>query len=328
MYDFDGLELDFLRYPSYFDLEKTTLAERKAIITDFVREVCSTLDETSKHGKRRWLCARVPCYLNVLDDIGVDLQAMVDAGLDMVNASSTYYTTQQQDLEAIRRRTEGAALYFEMCHTTWTGPKVATGYDTNVFRRTTVEQFNTTAHLAYARGCDGVSAFNFVYYREHGIGDRGPFHEPPFEVFKHLGDPAWLAKQPQHWFIAKGWRPANSKPTPVPRTVATRKTVQFQLDMAPPQGGWTKEGRLRIETELPIADRQWKAVLNDVELSPTDDVSEPYAAPYLSLLGEPSARRAWSVPASALRDGRNRLDVTLVEGEPATIAYVDLAIDV
>jgi len=26
-----------------------------------------------------------------------------------------------------------------------------------------------------ARGLQGVSTFNFVYYREHGIGDRGPF---------------------------------------------------------------------------------------------------------------------------------------------------------
>ena len=32
-----------------------------------------------------------------------------------------------------------------------------------------------------------MSAFNFVYYREHGGAGRGPFNEPPFEVFKHLG---------------------------------------------------------------------------------------------------------------------------------------------
>jgi hypothetical protein len=327
-YDFEGLELDFLRYPSYFDLQKTTVVERKAIMTDFVRDVRRMLDSTGKVGRRRWLCARVPCYLNALDDIGVDLHPMVEAGLDMVNASSTYYTTQRQDLASMRRRAQGASLFFEICHTTWTGPKVASGYDASLFRRTTVEQFQTTAHLAYARGCDGVSTFNFVYYREHGKGDRGPFHEPPFAVLKYLGDSAWLANQPQHWFIAKGWRPANSKPTPVPRTVAIDKPARFVLDLASPAGGWKNDGRVRIEAELPLGDRRWTAKLNDAALSPTNDVSEPYAAPYPSLLGEPSSRRAWSVPVSALRDGMNRLDVTLAEGEPATIVWVDLAVNV
>ena len=61
------------------------------------------------------------------------------------------------------------------------------------------EQFETTAHWAYALGGDGVSLFNFAYYREFGpfSGDRGPFSEPPFGVLKLLGDPEYLARQSQ-----------------------------------------------------------------------------------------------------------------------------------
>ena len=66
-------------------------------------------------------------------------------------------------------------------------------YGTSAWPRTSDAQFYTTAHLAYERGADGLSFFNFVYYREHGGSERGPFNEPPFHVFNHMDDPAWLA---------------------------------------------------------------------------------------------------------------------------------------
>ena len=78
-----------------------------------------------------------------------------------------------------RRLVPEAAVYAEMGHATWTGPKLGPGGDSANFRRTTPEQFQTTAHLACTRGGDGVSLFNFAYYREHGGPGRGPFSEPP-----------------------------------------------------------------------------------------------------------------------------------------------------
>ena len=111
-YDLDGLELDFLRFYSYFR-ETTPLDERRVIMTGFVREVRQML------GPQRRLGARIPCHLPALDALGLDLQALVAAGLDLVNASSHYFTTQQHDLAAIRRRTTGASLHLQLCHTLW-----------------------------------------------------------------------------------------------------------------------------------------------------------------------------------------------------------------
>jgi len=52
-------------------------------------------------------------------------------------------------------------------------------------------------------------------YRQHGQGEgRGLFGEPPFEALKALHDPQILAQQPQHWFIASGWRSPGAKPSP------------------------------------------------------------------------------------------------------------------
>ena len=326
-YDIDGLELDFLRFYSYFRLEETPLEQRRAIMTGFVREVRELLDHTTRDGRRRWLCARVPCHLPALDVLGLDLKALVAVGVDMLNASEHYFTTQQNDLAVIRAQTQGAALYFELCHTIWKGDKVAKGYDVFPFRRATREHLHTSAHLAYARGADGISLFNFAYYRQHGHGEgRGVFGEPPFEALKALRDPKALAQEPQHWFIAQGWRAPGMKPLPVPRKIEAGKSAKFEFDLAPPFGGWKQEARVRIQTDKALENGEWVAVFNGEPMAAAPDVSEPFPVPYPSLIGNPEDLRAWTLPAKLLREGRNSLEVKLRAGETVAVVFVDLAI--
>ena len=314
-YDLDGLELDFLRFYSYFGPE-TALEKRRAIMTAFVKEVRQML------GPKRWLCARVPCYLTALDALGLDLKALVAVGLDMVNASAHYFTTQQHDLAAIRKQIEGAALYFELCHTIWKGDKVQEGYDVFPYRRATREHLQTSAHLAYARGADGISLFNFAYYRPHGKGEgRGVFGEPPFDALKALNDPRALANAPQHWFIAFGWRAPGAKPPAVPRKITRGKTEKFNFDLASPRG----DARVRIQSDKSLAGGEWTALFNGVQLSASDDVTEPYDVPFPSMLGKPEELRAWIVPAALLREGKNSLEVTRQSGDECAIVFVDLA---
>jgi hypothetical protein len=201
------------------------------------------------------------------------------------------------------------------------------GYDSFLFRRTTPEQYTTAAHLAYARGARGVSFFNFVYYREHGVGDRGPFCEPPFHVFENIGDPDWVAQQPQHYFIGHSETPPVPESLKMPRSVAPKHPSLFELDMAPPRGGWKQEGRLRIQAEADLGTSQWRATMNGVELPETDDRSEPYPNSYSPLLGTPAQHRAWVVSPRDLRDGSNELDVEMVAGdEAAMLVFLDLAV--
>lgn len=318
-YDLDGLELDFLRFYSYFR-DEMPLNERRTIMTSLVKEVRQML------GSKRWFCARVPCYLPALDELGLDLQALVAAGLDMVNASAHYFTTQQHDLAAIRKLTTGATLYFELCHTIWKGDKVQAGYDVFPFRRATREYLHTSAHLAYARGADGISLFNFAYYRQHGQGEgRGVFGEPPFEALKALRDPQTLAKEPQHWFIANGWRAPGTKPLPVPRKMEQGKAVRFRFDLVPPQDGWTRDARLRILSDMPMSGDGWTASFNDQPIEVAGDVSEPFAVPYPSLMGHPDELRAWVIPTYLMRQGENHFELTQNTADSMTVVFVDLA---
>ena len=322
-YDLDGLELDFLRTYSYFRLEETPLDQRRAIMTGFVKDVRDLLDRTERNGKRRWLCARVPCYLEALDVLGLDLPALTAAGLDMVNASAHYFTTQQHHLDAIRRRVPDAALYFELCHTLFKGDKVQAGYDVFPYRRATREHLHTSAHLAYARGADGISLFNFAYYREHGKGEgRGSFGEPPFDALKELSDPKTLARQPQHWFIAPGWRAPGMKPLPVPRVIQPGKPSAFTFHLALPDDGWKNTARLRVQFDQAPGAGEWRATFNGELIPATADVSEPFPVSYPSMMGAPDELRAWTVPAALLREGANKFELT---GPEATVLFLDLA---
>ena len=182
-YDIAGLELDFMRHISYFRIAETTSAERSRIMTGFIARTRKLLNETTRGGKHRWLCARVPCYLRDHDKLGIDLAAMVDAGLEMVNLSGYFRTIIQNDFGEIRKLIPSPALYQELTQCTWT--KRQTGiYDSYLYLRTTDEQFYTGANLAYARGGDGVSLFNFVTTASTAVRAGGPFNEPPFHVLK------------------------------------------------------------------------------------------------------------------------------------------------
>jgi hypothetical protein len=68
------------------------------------------------------------------------------------------------------------------------------------------------------------------------------------------------------------------------------------------------------------------ASVNGIALESTADVSEPYANPYPVGVRKPEDFRAWSVPAALLKAGVNQIAITLVEGKPTSITYLDLAI--
>ena len=323
-YDIDGFELDFMRHPQFFDLDETTSEERVQIITGFVRQVRKLLNRTAQPGQHRWLCARIPAYLSEYDALGINLPSFVDAGVDMLNLSISYFTEQQTDLAAIRKLAPNAAIYLEMTHATMTGTRLTkSGGDNYLFRRSTIEQFYTAAHLAYARGADGVSAFNFVYYREHGIPGRGPFNEPPFHIFRQIGDAQWLARQPQHYFLSsRGY--VNSH---LPKQFEPGETVSFTIDMASPADSWKMDARLRIQGRQSLGDSRWRARFNGVDLNATGDVSEPYPNPYPPMLGKPEELRAWIVPVGLLKDGINTIEITLVKGELCEIIFLDVAVE-
>lgn len=325
-YDLDGFELDFMRHCAFFNLKETTPAERTAVMTAFVARVRALLDRTARPGQRRWLSARVPCFLDTYDALGIDLPAMTAAGLDMVNVSPFYFTIQNNDFRSIRQSVPDASVYFEMTHATTVGPTLGKGYDNFSFRRNTEDQLCTTAHLAYEQGADGISLFNFVYYREHGVPGRGPFNEPPFDVFPLLKKPKALAKRSQWYYLGYYWNNPPHKGAQLKRKANAGKPETFNLLCAP--GPKCKDGTFRIMAEADMTGTTWSAEINGTPLTPVDFVKKPLDHPYDGGLGEPGQYACFACPRACVKNGTNTITLTLLEGEPAVIQYLDLVLPV
>ena len=325
-YDIAGLELDFLRHPNFFRLYETNEKERKEIMTNFVKRVRTLLNDTTRNGQHRWLSVRVPQYLESLDVLGVDLKAFEDAGVDIFNISGYFFTDQQSDIRQIAKIIPNSAKYQELTHCSAIGKTVAKGIDNFEFRRTTDEQFYTTAHLAYQAGFDGISTFNFQYFRKHGAGDRGYFNEPPFHIFEHIGDKEWVARQPQHYFIGKIWNNPRKTYVPLPQKLEPGKHyITFHIPMAPPTGGWKQDARMRFQADEPWSGQKLTVRFNNTNLKTTKDVSEPYPIPYKSGIGLPEQYRAYTIPKEILADGINQLEIKFANGKPLNLIYLDIA---
>jgi len=326
-YDIDGFELDFMRHARYFRLNETTPEQRVEIVTNFVSRVRQAVDRNAKPGQRRWLCVRVPFRMRHHPDLGIDLRKWVDAGVDMVNLSCHYVTEQQSDLAAVCRLVPEAAVYLETTYVNHryakpSGPRISAN---EVYRKMTAEQFTTAAHLSYARGGKGISAFNFVYFRS--LAEAESRCEPPFDALARLKDPDWVARQPQHYFTT---RCGNANWPSLMRTdskaLRTDRPVTIFLDMAPPAGGWQTDGRLRVQAKTDIGDRQLVVRFNGTTLETTPDVSEPYANPYPDGLGSAETLHAWTVPVRLFKDGANAIVIEMPQGAPLVLSFVDVAV--
>ncbi len=328
-YDIDGLELDFMRDHTLFRLDETSIAQREEIITAFVAQVRAMMDaEGLKKGRRLKLCVRIPAYLKYHEYIGVNLPKLAAAGVDMAVVSSSYFTSQRTDFAQMRALAPQLSLYLEMTHAVSRGARInpeAKGYDDYLDRRSTPELFTTTAHLAYAQGGDGVSYFNFPYYRPYGDVQRGPFTEPPFWVLPLTGDPQRLALLPQYYLWAPGWSPAGVAPF-LPYPLSAQNSCKFAMTLAAPGGGWKGAGRFRLQFNKELRDHEFSVVLNGISLTPTGDISELYPTPYTQLLGTPKEMRAWTVPAGLLKNGENHFEITQTAGDARRISYIDLGV--
>jgi hypothetical protein len=194
-----------------------------------------------------------------------------------------------------------------------------------VYRKMTAEQFYTAAHLAYARGGSGVSAFNFAYYRS--LASPQSRCEPPFEVLARLRDPDWVARAPQHYFTTHCGDPASpALMRSDSRALKQDRPITITLDMAPPAGGWQAGGRLRVQAKAAFEDVQLAVRLNSQQLKAIGDVSEPHPNPYPDGLGSKETLRAWAVPANVLKDGANIVEIRMSQGKPLVLSFVDLAV--
>jgi hypothetical protein len=307
-YDFDGLELDFLRDDTLFRQNETTEEQRVTWVTEFVQAVRTALDGGPNKSRRRHLCVRIPCEIAKHGNSGINIERFAKAGVDMFNLSNWYHTAQRTDLAKVRSLAPDTAVYLELHYVT--ANKMASGYNSNAFPKTSNEQFYTTAHLAYERGADGVSFFNMQYNKR------------TYAVLPRITQRAWLAEQPQYYFL--GNVPYYRQ---VPVNLSPRKAQLFALDMAPPQSFPKKKIRLRIHAETSLVNTLFEATLNGRRLEPCNDVSAFFNNPYDDMISKVSERQAFQANGIALENGINELTLKLLSEDKVRVTCVEAMVE-
>jgi len=350
-YDIDGLELDFNRYANYFPADSDVLENRETMVA-FIRDVRAALDRGAVSGpvgdegsvarnpfQRRYLSVRVPSFLDVHEKLGIFLPAFVEAGVDMVNVSDGYYTTNESDLPLIRALVPQTSIYFEATQTTNVTSTLPDG--SRPFLRTTDQQFQTAANIAYNQDADGISVFNFAYYRQTSDETAsdpgvGPFNEPPFHVLESLCHRDGIANHPQWYVLAVDHDSYIAPSMQMPKTLRVGESVTFTLSMFP--GAVSPEGTLRVRVEPPSGYTSgpvpaWASsvALNGKPLEPAAFTATPLDDPYEANLAVDATRFCcFKVDAGAVSEGQNLITVSLVQptSESAgkvTLDYLDIA---
>lgn len=296
--EIDGIELDFLRLDVLFR-DAVTTAERTTILEGFVEDVRDLLDATGRTlQKRYWLSARLAATDSKLDVNGLDLADLAAKGVDIfVVSSNVYSVTQGTDIASFRTTIPDSAIYWEMAHLSQSISEPIAPYD-SYRRAATDEQLLTSAFMAHLRGVDGISLFNYAYYRAFD-------EEPPFDLIETFKDPAALAEEPQHYT----W----IKTIPLDTSAGLFEEREFVLDLAPPSmvgetaETWPDDGIIRLHTVVDIPSghsgfelRLVTAAGTTLLSTTTVPTSEPFSAPYDVPPSDGDRVEAWTVPASVL----------------------------
>lgn len=204
------LELDFLRMASIFNVSRTTLDQRCQMMRGLLQELRRAIPATTK------LALRIPANRQLLSELGLSRPSEWVGSVEYVQAATDFYSRLASDTEFLWLRQqiplETSPLLWEV--TSMSLPMQPHGDCRSGQDMMTAEQLRTYALDAFELGADGISAFNFNYYRPTGsqaedICEQTPLGSrlgtPLFSVLPGLRDPAWLRTQDQFYAWSTNW---------------------------------------------------------------------------------------------------------------------------
>lgn len=328
-YPVDGLELDFMRNPCLFG-RAIPYERRAAALREFLVEVRALLDAA---GPDRPLGVRVLQRWDLTLELGLDLESWVREGLvDLVNVSSFYETSVDNDLAVYRTRLPGARIYGELTQCGSVVRAVELGLE--LCRKCTPEILRSTAQAFLAQGADGLSLFNFVYYRDYSFGalNKPDKFEPPFAALRGLADRAQLAGEPKHYVLARqSWFYQGQLPldltSPGSRHLQLALPVGQDFTHPSSREPFHATAVLRLQFEKPVAGLEVTVRRAGRLLAPCRVDGELFPTPYLE--GVPTDHACtldYELPLELLELGPNRFTLRLHRGDEAVVTRLEAAV--
>lgn len=204
-YDYEGLELDWLRCPFCFNPPATQ--ENVDTMTQWTAEVRKLTQERARRtGQPYPLGLRLPCRLGLLKSVGLDVAAMVRAGtIDFVSFSNFWQTSWEEPLDELRRDLGDTVAIFGVIQD---APNSMPARDPvrkqESYRLLTAspELLRGNAAGKLALGADGIEQFNFFCTEESDHNPAGRDQRACYADLRGLDRLSYLRGKSKHYALA------------------------------------------------------------------------------------------------------------------------------
>ena len=311
-YDFDGLELDWMRFGFHF--RPGHEAEGARLLTRFVREAREVLDSAEKlRGHRIMLSARVPSRPQTAVGLGMDAVTWAKEGLVDWIVITPFWASIETDMPV--------ELWKQLLSGTRT--KLATGLEVllrpyrqycNPFYNS-VETVRGAATSMLSRGADRIYLFNYM--------DCNPTEQVDAEhreIVQEVGSLETMkGKRRRHVVTyADTWAPGEPVAKLLPSTSGPGDWRAFRVHTGPKPTCGVVKAIIGLESGAPLESGAVRLHVN-CELCRFEGLAElASAVPECPLY-------AFDVPLSAMNDGYNLIELT--PSKQITIGWVEFCID-
>ncbi len=309
-YDFDGLELDWMRFGFHF--RPGHEAEGAGLLTEFTGRVRRLLDNCEeRRGHKIRLGARVPSRPQTALGLGMDAVTWARQGLIDWLVVTPFWATAEPDMPMELWRALLSGTKVELC----AGLEVLLRPypESNRFQTNSLETVRGAALSLLQRGADRIYLFN--YMDSETTLDQGD--EYP-RLLREIGDPAAMATQPRRHVLtfadtwAVGEPPAATLPTPV----GAGGWHAFRLPIGPRPSAGEAWVVLAFGPAGGVGDAATVRV-NGEPCGAAEPVNLAKPCPE-----EPAGR--YRVPVAALRDGYNVVEIQAKSA--VTVTWAELVV--
>lgn len=207
-YDYEGIELDWLRTSSCCN-PPASQADIQAMLDWAGRLRELTTRRGRETGKPYPIGLRIPCRMDALRTIGLDVPAMARQGLiDFVGFSNTWQTTWDVPYDRLRAELgDEVAIYgvIEDAPNWMFAVDASTGKKGYRLLSTSEALLRGNAAGKLATGADGIELFNFFCSDSGGTHPSAQAGAGRYDAIRGLADLERLRGQPKHYALATSY---------------------------------------------------------------------------------------------------------------------------
>ncbi len=319
-YDFDGLELDWMRFGYHFrpGFER----EGAPLLTDFMVKVRRLLDRAEqKRGHKIKLGARVPSRPQTAAGLGMDAVTWARKGLVDLLVPTPFWATIETDMPM--------ELWKELLY--GTNVTLAAGLELQLleywnppyppYPQNSLETARGAAISLLDRGADRIYLFNYFHgVPANAVDPESVLHPRNFpSVLRELGSVEAITGKPRRHVITYPdvWAPGEPRAIALPATVNKGELKEFRIHIGPKPVSGKVMVALGIQAETKITKKTLEVRVNGDRCGLIGPVKLPVPAPRIGAYG-------FEVPLSTVKQGNNLIEI--VPQTAVTVGWVEIKI--